>query len=81
MQGSITPGKNRGFHPFPDIGCRMRNREHAIELSKRGHVVTGIDLSASMLEHARQKAKFRDWILISGNMMPGNCPFRRSLTW
>ncbi len=38
-----------------DIGCGTGR--HAIELSKRGHVVTGIDLSASMLEHARQKAK------------------------
>jgi ubiquinone/menaquinone biosynthesis C-methylase UbiE len=38
-----------------DIGCGTGR--HAIELAKRGYSVTGIDLSASQLERAAQKAR------------------------
>ncbi len=38
-----------------DIGCGTGR--HAIELTKRGYKVTGIDLSESQLERARGKAK------------------------
>jgi len=38
-----------------DIGCGTGR--HSIELSKRGYWVTGIDLSESLLEKAREKAK------------------------
>lgn len=38
-----------------DIGCGTGR--HAIELTKRGYKVTGVDLSSSQLEHAREKAK------------------------
>ena len=38
-----------------DIGCGTGR--HAIELAKRGYSVTGIDLSASQLARAGQKAK------------------------
>jgi 2-polyprenyl-3-methyl-5-hydroxy-6-metoxy-1,4-benzoquinol methylase len=38
-----------------DIGCGTGR--HAIELSKRGYSMTGIDLSESLLEKAREKAK------------------------
>ena len=38
-----------------DIGCGTGR--HAIELARRGYPVTGIDLSASQLDRARQKAK------------------------
>jgi 2-polyprenyl-3-methyl-5-hydroxy-6-metoxy-1,4-benzoquinol methylase len=38
-----------------DIGCGTGR--HSIELSKRGYSVTGIDLSESMLEKAREKAR------------------------
>ncbi len=38
-----------------DVGCGTGR--HSIELSKRGYSVTGIDLSASLLEKAREKAK------------------------
>jgi SAM-dependent methyltransferase len=38
-----------------DIGCGTGR--HAIELTRRGYSITGIDLSASQLEKARQKAK------------------------
>ncbi|MDD3965879.1 MAG: class I SAM-dependent methyltransferase [Candidatus Neomarinimicrobiota bacterium] len=38
-----------------DIGCGTGR--HAIELSKRGYAVTGIDLSESQLARARQKAE------------------------
>ena len=38
-----------------DVGCGTGR--HAIELSKRGYRVTGIDLSESQLERAREKAR------------------------
>jgi len=38
-----------------DIGCGTGR--HSIELSKRGYGITGIDLSESLLEKAREKAK------------------------
>lgn len=37
-----------------DIGCGTGR--HSIELSKRGYILTGIDLSDSMLKRARNKA-------------------------
>lgn len=41
-----------------DIGCGTGR--HSIELTKRGYSVTGIDLSESLLEKAREKAKQQD---------------------
>ncbi len=38
-----------------DVGCGTGR--HSIELSKRGYSITGIDLSESLLEKAREKAK------------------------
>lgn len=38
-----------------DIGCGTGR--HSIELAKRGYSVTGIDLSQSLLEKAKEKAK------------------------
>jgi SAM-dependent methyltransferase len=38
-----------------DIGCGTGR--HSVELSKRGYAMTGIDLSESLLEKARAKAK------------------------
>ncbi|HJX01871.1 MAG TPA: class I SAM-dependent methyltransferase [Candidatus Humimicrobiaceae bacterium] len=38
-----------------DIGCGTGR--HSIELAKRGYKVTGIDLSSSLLERAKEKAK------------------------
>jgi 2-polyprenyl-3-methyl-5-hydroxy-6-metoxy-1,4-benzoquinol methylase len=37
-----------------DIGCGTGR--HAIELSKRGYTITGVDLSESLLKRAREKA-------------------------
>ncbi len=37
-----------------DIGCGTGR--HSIELSKRGYKLTGVDLSSSMIERAKQKA-------------------------
>lgn len=37
-----------------DVGCGTGG--HAIDFAKRGYEVTGVDLSAHMLEHARAKA-------------------------
>lgn len=39
---------------IPDVGCGTGR--HSIELTKRGYKVTGIDLSESMLQKAREKA-------------------------
>jgi 2-polyprenyl-3-methyl-5-hydroxy-6-metoxy-1,4-benzoquinol methylase len=41
-----------------DIGCGTGR--HSIELAKRGYTVTGIDLSESQLERAREKAKAKN---------------------
>jgi 2-polyprenyl-3-methyl-5-hydroxy-6-metoxy-1,4-benzoquinol methylase len=41
-----------------DIGCGTGR--HSIELAKRGYSVTGVDLSGSMLERAREKAGQND---------------------
>ena len=38
-----------------DIGCGTGR--HAIELAKRGYIVTGVDLSGSQLKRAKEKAK------------------------
>ena len=38
-----------------DIGCGTGR--HSIELTKRGYQVIGIDLSSSLLERAKEKAK------------------------
>ncbi len=38
-----------------DIGCGTGR--HSIELAKRGYQVTGIDLSSTLLERAKEKAK------------------------
>ena len=38
-----------------DIGCGTGR--HAIELTKRGHNVTGVDLSESQLARAKKKSK------------------------
>jgi SAM-dependent methyltransferase len=40
-----------------DIGCGTGR--HALELTARGYVVTGVDLSESQLERAREKARER----------------------
>ena len=39
-----------------DVGCGTGR--HAIELTKRGYRVTGIDLSESQLKRAKEKAGF-----------------------
>lgn len=41
-----------------DISCCTGR--HAIELSKRGYMVTGIDLSENLLRRAREKANMED---------------------
>ena len=44
----------RPVHTLLDVGCGTG--AHAIELARRGLAVTGVDLSASMIELARTKA-------------------------
>ncbi len=47
-------GYNKGIKIL-DIGCGTGR--HAIELTRRGYNVTGVDLSESQLFRARQKAR------------------------
>jgi SAM-dependent methyltransferase len=47
---SLEPGSS-----ILDVGCGTGR--HAIELAKRGHAVTGIDLSSEMLSKAAEKAQ------------------------
>jgi len=50
--------KEMGFNrdlKIIDVGCGTGR--HSIELSKRGYSITGIDLSESLLQKAREKAK------------------------
>jgi len=53
-----------------DLGCGTGN--HAIPLVKRGYQVTGVDISESMLEHARKKignaAEKKHLELVRGNV-------------
>jgi 2-polyprenyl-3-methyl-5-hydroxy-6-metoxy-1,4-benzoquinol methylase len=44
-----------------DVGCGTGR--HALELSKRGYQVTGIDLSESQLKRAKEKAKAADLLI------------------
>jgi 2-polyprenyl-3-methyl-5-hydroxy-6-metoxy-1,4-benzoquinol methylase len=44
-----------------DVGCGTGR--HAIELTKRGYQVTGIDLSENQLERAREKAKANNLLI------------------
>ncbi len=56
-----------------DVGCGTGR--HAIELTKRGYCVTGIDLSEAMLARARQKAKDLDLSITFEKHDARNLPF------
>ena len=57
-----------------DIGCGTGR--HSIELSKRGYTITGIDLSESLLEKAREKAKQNNLQLDFLRYDARNLPFK-----
>jgi len=56
-----------------DVGCGTGR--HSIELSKRGYPVTGIDLSASLLIKAREKAKKHNLVIDFQKRDARNLPF------
>ena len=56
-----------------DVGCGTGR--HAIELSKRGYNVTGIDLSESQLKRAREKAKAENLSIDFQQQDARNLPF------
>jgi len=56
-----------------DIGCGTGR--HAIELSKRGYTITGIDLSASQLKRAREKASANNLQIDFRELDARNLPF------
>lgn len=58
-----------------DVGCGTGR--HSIELSKRGYNVTGIDLSASMLKRAKEKAKSENLNIEFLNYDARNLPFSK----
>jgi len=58
-----------------DIGCGTGR--HAIELTKRGYSVVGVDLSASQLERARQKASMENLQINFQKHDARNLPFLR----
>ena len=56
-----------------DIGCGTGR--HAIELTKRGYNVTGVDLSEDQIKRAREKAK-ESWLTIDFQIQDArNLPF------
>jgi len=57
-----------------DVGCGTGR--HAIELSKRGYNVTGIDLSESQLKRAREKAKDANLEIDFQRLDARNLPFK-----
>jgi SAM-dependent methyltransferase len=54
IEAAVTRYGNGQVSTLLDVGCGTGG--HAIELARRGYDVTGLDLSAHMLEHARNKA-------------------------
>ncbi len=58
-----------------DIGCGTGR--HSIELAKRGYSITGIDLSESMLQRARKKAKQNGMQIDFLNLDARNLPFNK----
>ncbi|MEE4214788.1 MAG: class I SAM-dependent methyltransferase [Bacteroidales bacterium] len=56
-----------------DVGCGTGR--HAIELTKRGYSVTGIDLSASQLKRAREKAESNGLKIDFRELDARNLPF------
>ena len=56
-----------------DVGCGTGR--HAIELTKRGYSVTGIDLSASQLKRAREKAESKRLEIDFRELDARNLPF------
>jgi 2-polyprenyl-3-methyl-5-hydroxy-6-metoxy-1,4-benzoquinol methylase len=56
-----------------DVGCGTGR--HSIELTKRGYNITGIDLSDSMLEKARLKAKENNLEINFQNLDARNLPY------
>ena len=57
-----------------DIGCGTGR--HSIELTKRGYKVTGIDLSESQLERAKEKAKDQNLNIDFQKYDARNLPFK-----
>ena len=56
-----------------DVGCGTGR--HSIELAKRGYKITGIDLSESQLERARENAKDANLEIVFQRQDARNLPF------
>jgi 2-polyprenyl-3-methyl-5-hydroxy-6-metoxy-1,4-benzoquinol methylase len=63
-----------------DPGCGMRGTgRHAIELTKRGYKVTGIDFQNHNFQEQEKKQHQRNLKLTSENMMQETFPLKKSL--
>jgi 2-polyprenyl-3-methyl-5-hydroxy-6-metoxy-1,4-benzoquinol methylase len=58
-----------------DVGCGTGR--HTIELTKRGYSVTGIDLSESQLQRAKEKARFDRLVIDFQRQDVRNLPFNQ----
>jgi ubiquinone/menaquinone biosynthesis C-methylase UbiE len=58
-----------------DVGCGTGR--HVIELTKRGYSATGIDLSESQLQRAKEKAKLNNLIIDFLQQDARNLPFNQ----
>ncbi len=58
-----------------DIGCGTGR--HAIELTRRGYSVVGVDLSAAQLQRAREKAAAENLHIVFERHDARNLPFRQ----
>ena len=58
-----------------DVGCGTGR--HSIELTRRGYKITGVDLSESMLEKAKEKASSQNLEISFLNHDARNLPFDR----
>lgn len=72
IESEISPA---GRARILDIGCGTGR--HSIELALRGHAITGVDLSDSMLDRAKEKARERNAVVDFQKLDARDLPFAR----
>jgi SAM-dependent methyltransferase len=89
-QNAVSPEWTRSEVDFLEVELRLRPGQrvldvpcgfgrHALEMAKRGYVVTGVDVSEEMIAAGRAKAAGEnlhvDWRLAEMRELPGNVEF------